>query len=123
MRPLPDGVAIKPGETVELKPEGAHIMFLNLKTSLDADQYVDGSLTFEKAGKIDVEFYVEPAADGCARIWRITHRPLRRCWFGGAHGSLGFATAGTRDVAALSSADIRAGVRTAARGRCFAAFS
>ena len=62
MRPLPDGVAIKPGETVELKPEGAHIMFLNLKTSLDADQYVDGSLTFEKAGKIDVEFYVEPAA-------------------------------------------------------------
>ncbi len=64
IRPLPDGVAIKPGETVELKPDGPHIMFLGLKTSLDADQYVDGSLTFEKAGKMPIDFYVEARPEG-----------------------------------------------------------
>ncbi len=64
MQPMPDGVPIKAGETVQLEPDGTHIMFLGLKTSLDADQYVDGSLTFEKAGKIDVEFYVEARPEG-----------------------------------------------------------
>ena len=62
MRPLTEGIVIPPGQTVELKPGALHIMFLGLKTSLDPDQYVDGSLSFEKAGKMEVEFYVEPLA-------------------------------------------------------------
>jgi copper(I)-binding protein len=59
MRPVPDGIEIGPGQTVLLEPSGRHIMFVDLKTSLDADTYVDGSLTFEKAGKVPVEFFVE----------------------------------------------------------------
>jgi copper(I)-binding protein len=59
MRLQPNGLPILPGETLELKTGGFHMMFLGLKTTLNADEYVDGSLTFEKAGKVPVEFYVE----------------------------------------------------------------
>jgi copper(I)-binding protein len=62
MRALPDGIAIRRGETVELKPGAFHIMFLGLKRPLSADEYVDGSLMFEKAGKVSIDFYVEPLA-------------------------------------------------------------
>jgi periplasmic copper chaperone A len=58
------GIAISPGETIELRPGSLHIMFLGLTTSLDADQYVDGTLIFEKAGTIAMEYFVEPLAGG-----------------------------------------------------------
>jgi copper(I)-binding protein len=60
MGPLRDGVPIAAGQTVELKPGNLHIMFTGLTSSLEADTYVDGTLTFQKAGKIAVEFFVEP---------------------------------------------------------------
>jgi copper(I)-binding protein len=60
MRPLPNGVEIKPGETVELKPGGYHFMFMGLKAPLTAGQTVSGTLTFEKAGSVDVTFQVAP---------------------------------------------------------------
>lgn len=59
MRSLRDGVEIGPGQTISLEPNGRHIMFLDLKTSFEADTYVDGTLTFEKAGQVPVEFFVE----------------------------------------------------------------
>src|ERR1700746_2414386 len=31
MRPVPEGVEVKPGETVELKPSSFHIMMMDLK--------------------------------------------------------------------------------------------
>ena len=34
MRPLPNGLEIKPGETVELKSGGYHLMFMDLRQSL-----------------------------------------------------------------------------------------
>ena len=58
MRPMPDGIEIKPGETVELKPGGFHLMFVDLKQPLAKGQSVKGTLTFEKAGPVDVEFAV-----------------------------------------------------------------
>lgn len=60
MRPLVRGLEIKPGETVELKPQGYHIMFEDLKAPLVAKVRAKGTLVFEKAGSIDVEFAVEP---------------------------------------------------------------
>jgi copper(I)-binding protein len=60
MRALDKGVEIKPGETVELKPEGTHIMFEDLKAPLKAATRVPATLVFEKAGKIDVDYAVEP---------------------------------------------------------------
>jgi len=59
MRELADGLEIKPGETVELKPGGFHIMFMGLKAPLSKGEMVSGSLTFEKAGTVNVEFAVQ----------------------------------------------------------------
>ncbi len=59
MRPLRDGMELGAGQTVSLEPSGRHIMFFDLTTSFEADTYVDGTLTFEKAGKVPVEFFVE----------------------------------------------------------------
>jgi periplasmic copper chaperone A len=61
MREVPNGLEIKPGETVELKPQSFHVMFMGLKEPLVKGQMVKGTLTFEKAGTIDVEFAVEAA--------------------------------------------------------------
>jgi len=59
MRMLPDGLEIKPGETVELKPGSLHVMFEDLKQPLEKGQTVKGTLKLEKAGTIDVDFAVE----------------------------------------------------------------
>ena len=69
MRPVEGGLEIKPGETVELKPGSFHIMLMDLKQPLEKGQKVKGTLTFEKAGKVDIEYAVEaigatPAAKG-----------------------------------------------------------
>lgn len=60
MRPLEKGLEIKPGETVELKPGGYHIMLIDLKGPLKEGAKVKGQLVFEKAGKVDVEFSIQP---------------------------------------------------------------
>jgi periplasmic copper chaperone A len=61
MRHLPKGLEIKPGETVEFKPGSYHLMFMDLKQPLVKDQTPrpKGTLMFEKAGKVEVEFAVE----------------------------------------------------------------
>lgn len=70
MRPLSSGLEIKPGQTIELKPGSYHIMFMSLKQPLEKGQRIKGTLTFEKAGSLEVEYVVEaagiPAAGGHA---------------------------------------------------------
>jgi len=58
MRPVEGGLEIKPGATVELKPGSSHLMFVGLKKPLGAGDHVKATLTFEKAGPVDVEFDV-----------------------------------------------------------------
>lgn len=58
MRMLPNGLEIKPGETVTLKPSGYHIMFTGLKAPLTKGEHVDAMLKFEKAGEVKVFFLV-----------------------------------------------------------------
>jgi periplasmic copper chaperone A len=60
MRALPNGVEIKPGETIEFKPGSYHVMFTGVKQALAAGQKVNGTLVFEKAGRVDVQFAVQP---------------------------------------------------------------
>ena len=55
---------IPAGKSVELKPGGYHIMFMQLKQQLKAGDTVKGVLTFEKAGAMPVEFKVEAMAGG-----------------------------------------------------------
>lgn len=60
MRPLP-GLTVKPGETVELKPGSYHVMLMDLKGPIQQGKNVKGTLTFEKAGKVEIEYAVEAA--------------------------------------------------------------
>ncbi len=64
MRQLSKGLEIKPGETVELKPGGYHVMFMDLTSGLKQGEAVKGTLVFEKAGKVDVEYKVGPIGGG-----------------------------------------------------------
>lgn len=59
MRPLKDGLEIKPGATVVLKPDGIHIMLVGLKAQLQRGQQLKATLSFEHAGKVDIEYPVE----------------------------------------------------------------
>jgi len=60
MRPVSDGVEIKPGATVEFSPGGFHVMFVGLKKPFEQGQHVAALLKFEKAGNVTVNFTVEP---------------------------------------------------------------
>lgn len=59
MRPLSGGIEIKPGQTVEFKPGSYHVRFMNLKQPYEKGQRIKGTLTFEQAGPIEVEYTVE----------------------------------------------------------------
>jgi copper(I)-binding protein len=59
MREMKDGIEIKPGATVELKPGSSHIMFVNLKRRLEKGERVKGTLTFQRAGTVAIEYAVE----------------------------------------------------------------
>lgn len=67
MRQLAKGLEIRPGETVELKPGGLHVMLMDLKQGLKDGQTVKGTLTFEKAGKIEVEYKVGPVGSAAPK--------------------------------------------------------
>ncbi len=59
MRPVANGIEIKPGQTVELNPGGYHVMFVALKKQLMQGDHFKATLEFAKAGKIDIDFTVE----------------------------------------------------------------
>ena len=67
MRELPNGVEIPPGATVELKPGSYHIMMTTLAKPFAKGDRVKASLTFEKAGKVDIEFAVDAAGGSGAK--------------------------------------------------------
>jgi copper(I)-binding protein len=72
-----DGIALKAGQSVELKPGGYHVMFVGLKAPLKAGGYhvmlvglkaplkvgdkIPAKLKFERAGEVDVTLNVDAA--------------------------------------------------------------
>jgi periplasmic copper chaperone A len=58
MSEVPGGIVIPPGATVELKPMSLHIMFMDLKAPIKEGEVITGTLTFEKAGAVNVEYEV-----------------------------------------------------------------
>ncbi|ARO30310.1 GLE1 domain-containing protein [Rhizobium sp. NXC14] len=58
MRQLKDGIAIAAGETVKLEPGGLHLMFQKVKTPFKQGDTVPVTLSFEKAGKVDLVLQV-----------------------------------------------------------------
>lgn len=65
MRKLPEGLEIPAGETVVLAPGGFHLMFMGINQPLVEGETVSVTLTFEKAGTVELELPVlGSAADG-----------------------------------------------------------
>ncbi len=64
MRPLKDGIEIPANGEVKLEPGSYHIMFMDLKAPAVEGVKFPGTLTFEKAGTVTVEFAVDKAAGG-----------------------------------------------------------
>ena len=58
MRELPQGLEIKPGAKVTLKPGGYHVMFMELKQPLKEGELVEGTLVFKSAGTVKVSYRV-----------------------------------------------------------------
>lgn len=59
MSPVPGGLEIPAGGTVELKPGSFHLMFMSISTPLNEGDVQTITLEFEKAGKVDVDLNVE----------------------------------------------------------------
>lgn len=59
MRPVPEGLSIAPGETLDLKPGGSHIMFVRPTQTFAQGNVVAARLVFERAGALDVQFRVQ----------------------------------------------------------------
>lgn len=67
MNALPDGLVIPAGGTVTLEPGGYHLMFMDLAGPFVEGTSVTVTLTFEKAGTVEVQLPVgSPAAKGPA---------------------------------------------------------
>jgi periplasmic copper chaperone A len=58
MEPVTGGLEIGPGQTVELKPGTMHAMFVDLRQGLKPGEAVKGTLVFEKAGTVTIEYRV-----------------------------------------------------------------
>lgn len=59
MRPLPDGLPVPADGSVALKPGSYHLMFIDLKHPVKQGEPFKATLTFEKAGTVEVTFMVE----------------------------------------------------------------
>ncbi len=64
MRPVKDGIVIAPGQTVTLEPSGYHLMVSGLKAPLRQGDKLPATLTFEKAGPVEVPFEVRGIGGG-----------------------------------------------------------
>lgn len=60
MRPVEGGIPVPAGETVQLAPGGEHIMFMGLDAPIEAGSLVPVTLTFEKAGSVELEMTATP---------------------------------------------------------------
>jgi hypothetical protein len=62
MRPVVGGIEIPAGGAAELKPGSFHIMFMDLNRTTTKGEKFKGTLVFEKAGTVAVEFAVDAMA-------------------------------------------------------------
>ena len=57
-----DFLEIPPGETVSLEHGGHHIMLMGLTGTLLAGEMHKATLIFERAGRVEIEFMIDPPA-------------------------------------------------------------
>ena len=64
MRQLNDGIVLPAGQTVEMKPGGLHMMIMGVKKPFTAGESVHATLTFEKAGTVELTIPVKDMRPG-----------------------------------------------------------
>jgi copper(I)-binding protein len=72
MRQVKD-IAVPAGATVELKPGGLHLMFMNIKAPLAAGETVPVKLKFAKAGEVEVKMPVNAMGAGAGHGGGMKH--------------------------------------------------
>ncbi|MEN3930292.1 copper chaperone PCu(A)C [Microvirga sp. W0021] len=75
MRMLENGLIIPSKGEVTLKPGSYHLMFMKLQQQLKEGDEFSATLTFEKAGKIDVRFNVEAMGQSHNKDEKPAHNP------------------------------------------------
>jgi hypothetical protein len=60
MERIADGLLIEPGKSIAFAPGGNHIMFVGLHAPLKQGEKLQATLQFEKAGRVEVTFRVQP---------------------------------------------------------------
>jgi copper(I)-binding protein len=72
MRQVKD-IAVPAGGTIELKPGGLHLMFMNIKAPLAAGESVPVKLKFAKAGEVEVKMPVNAMGAGAGHGGGMKH--------------------------------------------------
>ncbi len=105
MAELPDGLAIPAGQSVTLAPGGFHLMFMQLKAPFVEGLTVPVTLTFEKAGTIEVKLAVGGKAADAPAHHMQTHGDAAAPAEHQHHhhdGGMAMDTSGMSDVDAIS---------------------
>ncbi|MGF9759432.1 copper chaperone PCu(A)C [Microvirga sp. 0TCS3.31] len=58
MQAVAEGLVIDPGETVELRPGAMHAMLVDLHRGPKAGEIIKGTLVFEKAGIVEIQYQI-----------------------------------------------------------------
>jgi len=58
-----EAIELPPGRTVTLEPGGLHLMLVGLKAPLAVGQRFELTLTFRRAGRVQVDAFVDPVAE------------------------------------------------------------
>ncbi|MGC2078817.1 MAG: copper chaperone PCu(A)C [Xanthobacteraceae bacterium] len=68
-------VDIGPNEAIEFKPGGSHVMFVGLKHPLSQGEHAKGTLIFEHAGTVQIEYDVQGigAQSGPQQMEEMSH--------------------------------------------------
>lgn len=78
MRPVAGGVEIPAKGEARLAPGGLHLMFMDLTRQPRQGESFAGTLTFEKAGEVKVEFSVQPIGATAADHGGAGHETMKR---------------------------------------------
>jgi Copper chaperone PCu(A)C len=68
-------VDIEPNQTIEFRPGGSHVMFVGLKHPLSQGEHAKGTLIFEHAGTVQIEYDVQGigAQSGPQQMEQMSH--------------------------------------------------
>ncbi len=77
MAKVTEGVAIAPGQTLSFEPGSYHLMLVKPRNAFVKGDHIPLSLTFQKAGRADVQLMVQTDAPGAANTPSPSHDAMK----------------------------------------------